>query len=228
MISVKLNPKDFINTLQNTVEYSMGFIDGAKISQTEFNKVLADATIESLNLYIDANARENPASLHHVYEWDYIGNPQGRLFNFDAIVTQRSITITSSFLQSTTVKKDATSSEPFWNKAEVMESGMTVVIVPRRAEVLAYQDEDSGEIVFTEGPVVVNNPGGFYVHAGFASAVKTYFDAYYKDGFLKSTGILERMKNPAEFRQYYSKNSKRSQGVNAGRQYMTKPAGVFE
>lgn len=218
---IKLNTVDLVNTINNSVEYSMGFIEGVKGHQTTFNKILADVTVDALEAYIDSQARNNPMALHHVYEWAYVGRPEGRLFVFDSVVTQRSITITSQFLDSKTVKQDGTSSEPFREKARVMEEGVVVTIVPKRAEVLAFEPEDGGEIVFTKGPVTVNNPGGFFVHGGFASAVKSYFDRFYEPIILRD--IFRRMSRVPEFNQFWSKNAGTAQGRIAGRKYMSKP-----
>jgi hypothetical protein len=46
-----------------------------------------------------------------------------------------------------------------------MERGISVTVVPRSAQALAF--EDNGEQVFTKQPVTIDNPGGSQVAGGF-------------------------------------------------------------
>jgi hypothetical protein len=145
MIVTRFNSNEFIKEIGNVLNYSIGFTEGAKLGKTNLLHSIGKKTVESLKLFIDSNARANPAMLHHIYEWHRTGSPSARLFEINYSVNARNISFSTAFSQSQKIKKG--SSEPFVNKAEVMESGRSVTISPRNSEVLSF--EDNGEQVFT-------------------------------------------------------------------------------
>jgi hypothetical protein len=71
-VRVTTTTKSFEKQMNNIVNYSMGFIDGVQKGKTDFLKALGQATITSMGQYVDAQARSNPAALHHIYEWNKI------------------------------------------------------------------------------------------------------------------------------------------------------------
>jgi hypothetical protein len=133
---VSINTKSFEKQLNNIIQYSNGFIDGVQKGKTVFLKNLGFGIIEGLSAYIDSQARSNPESLHHVYEWYQTGSPKARLFDLDYTVSGIGLSVFGTFKQSRTVKDDST--VPFYNKAMIMESGMPVVIKPKKSSVLAF------------------------------------------------------------------------------------------
>ena len=130
-----------------------------------------------LKQYVDASARVNPSLLHHVYEWDKAGSPDSRLFDVNYTITGNGLSFNSNFRQSRTIKVG--SRTPFYDKARIMEDGIAVTIRPRKAKVLAF--EDSGEQVFTKGPVTVNNPGG-NTKGQFENVFNSFFNVYFTQG----------------------------------------------
>lgn len=74
LFTVKFDSKEFNKILINSEKYSEGFLEGIQLQRIEFNRFLGGYVAEALNKYIDAKARSNPNSLHHVYEWDMVGN----------------------------------------------------------------------------------------------------------------------------------------------------------
>ena len=56
-----------------------------KAFQNKFKTVIFDQIDKDFGEYIDAQARVKPKQLHHVYEWDKIGNAQARLFKLKRI-----------------------------------------------------------------------------------------------------------------------------------------------
>jgi len=69
--------------------------------QARFQSVIFKQLQQDFGLYIDAQARVNPQSLHHVYEWNKVGNSGSRLFKLN--ITERnglSFKLGSTFLMS--------------------------------------------------------------------------------------------------------------------------------
>lgn len=218
-LGIKFDANDLNLKIRNSIEYSYGFLDGAQKNRVVFNKKLSDITAEILKRYIDSRARVSPESLHHVYEWDRVGDPNSRLFEIDCRATKDTITLYGKFLPSTSVNEG--SRVPFVDKANIMENRISVEIEPRDADVLAF--EVDGEPVFTVKSVFVANPGGDEVAGSFGRVVEEFFDSYFSAIVLNQSGIFNDLKRPKEFLDYFSKASKgagRSLGQIAGRKYM--------
>lgn len=211
MPTVRLNSKEFQQTLMGVVEYSLGFIDGIKKGKRVFLRNLGDSTILALQEYIDANARMNPEALHHVYEWYQTGSPSARLYEIHYTISNLGLSMKSSFKQSNTIKDG--SNEPFYDKAKIMENGKMVVIKPKRSDVLVF--EEDGETIFTKQPVTVN-PGGKATDGAFGKIFDEFFSQYFSQSFLRAAGVLQYLENP----KIYKKNF--AQGVKKGRSYGNK------
>ena len=97
---VRLDDKQFNKMMKNIVDYSLGFIDGVNRGKNKFLQSLGLETIEALKLYIDSNARVDPATLHHVYEWYKVGSPAARLFDLDYTVSKIGLSFNANFSQS--------------------------------------------------------------------------------------------------------------------------------
>jgi hypothetical protein len=218
MIKVKFNSKDFAQTFASITDFSTGFLDGAKNSKAELMEQIGRATKEMLEEFIDSNARVSPDILHHVYEWYMTGSPQARLFDIKYLSSQGGLSVNATFSQSKSIKSGA--KKPFYNKAIVMEKGISLTIVPRDSKVLAF--EQDGEQVFTGGPVVVQNPGGPQVAGSFERVFNQFFNSYYSQSFMKISGLDSRIGNTTAFvkglRQ--AKLLGRQAGISAGRQWL--------
>jgi hypothetical protein len=177
-------------------------------------------TVESLKAFIDSNARANPAMLHHIYEWGRTGSPNARLFEINYKVNSRNVSFSTEFSQSQKVKRG--SSEPFENKAEVMESGKTLVISPRNSEVLSF--EDNGEQIFTKNSVVVSSPGGPEVAGSYQRVLDSFFNNYFSQSFLQSSGISKYIQSPLDYKKNFRAGARagRSLGVSTGYQWVSK------
>jgi hypothetical protein len=220
MIQFRVDLKEFNKTLRDVIQYSNGFLQGANISRLKFNQELGNYTLDSLYKFIDSKARMSPDSLHHVYEWGRVGNPSARLFEIKVDATTNNIKFFGNFLKSTSVSDSA--NEPFFDKANVMENKISIVVEPRSSEVLSFQD--AGESVFTVGSIFIDSPGGDAVAGSFGRAVEDFFDFYFTNTVLKQSGIMEKLSNPKEFADgFYSGASGggRSSGLSAGKKYMT-------
>jgi hypothetical protein len=211
---VVTNSKQFELQMNNIVKYSMGFLDGVERGKTIFLKNLGAGTIQALAAYVDVSAKGNPRALHHIYEWYQTGSPNARLFDLDYTVSNLGLSITSTFKQSRTIKED--SNEPFYNKASIMERGIPITITPKRSSVLVF--EEGGNTIFTKNPVTVRNPGGDEVQGSFEKTVDEFILRYFKQSFLRASGIYDYIKKPVLYKKNIKAGSKlgKSKGIDTG------------
>jgi hypothetical protein len=205
--------KSFEKQLDNIIKYSSGFLDGVQKGKTSFLKTLGQATITSMAQYVDAQARSNPSALHHIYEWNRVGSPSARLFDLQYTISNLGLSIGGTFSQSRTVKDD--SNVPFYDKAKIMENGIPVTITPKK-RVLAF--EVGGRTVFTPNSVTVNNPGGNEVQGSFENTVDEFIRFYFKQSFLRASGIYDYIKKPVLYKKEFKSGSRlgRSKGLQTG------------
>ena len=209
-----MNDKMFKKDMKNIIEYSVGFLEGAQAGKTQFLNNMGKLTTEILEEYIDSNARVNPKALHHIYEWYKVGSPDARLYNINYTISNLGLSFVSTMKQSTSIKDG--SSVPFYNKAKIMEEGTPVTIKPNKASVLVF--EDGGDTVFTKGKVTITNPGGSQVEGSFERVVNTFFNKYFTQAFLKTSGIQQYLSNPVVYSRNLKagKSSGRSKGMQVG------------
>ena len=211
---VRTNTASFNKEMNNIVQYAFGFLDGVQKGKKVFLQNLGVGTIQAMAQYVDVSARGNPAALHHVYEWSQTGSPSARLFNINYTVSNLGLSINSTFRQSRTVRQD--SHTPFYNKAKIMEEGIPVTIKPKRSSVLVFTEE--GETVFTKSPIVVRNPGGDRVQGSFERTMDEFILRYFKQSFLRASGIYDYINKPTVFKKNIKAGSKvgKSKGVETG------------
>jgi hypothetical protein len=212
-VRVTTTTKSFEKQMSNIINYSMGFIDGVQKGKTEFLKALGQATITSMGQYVDAQARSNPAALHHIYEWNRTGSPTARLFDLDYTISNLGLSIRGTFTQSETLKKG--SAVPFYDKAKIMENGVPVTIRPKK-RVLAFTIDN--EEIFTSNDVTVTNPGGTEVQGSFSKTIDEFMLFYFKQSFLRASGIYNYIQNPTVFKKDIKQGSRlgKNKGIQTG------------
>lgn len=217
------NSNQFKKDMNNIVNYSIGFLEGVHRGKTVFLKTLGMQTVELMKEFIDSNARVNPQMLHHIYEWNMTGSPDARLYDISYTTSNLGLSFKSSFSQSTSIKNG--SRVPFYDKARIMEQGIPVTIRPKVAQVLAF--DDNGEQVFTRGPVQVMNPGGTEVEGGFEKVFDMFFNKYFSQAFLRTSGIAQYLENPLVYKKNLSAGKKmgKAKGVSTGYRWIAN-AGV--
>jgi len=210
---VTTNIKSFQKTMNNVIEYSNGFIDGIEKGKKLFLNNLGKSVIFAMGQYVDMQARSNPEALHHVYEWYQTGSPAARLFDLDYTVSNLGLSINSKFRQSQSLSQESTA--PFYNKAYIMENGIPVLIKPKRTA-LAF--EKAGETIFTKKPVTVRDPGGEEVQGSFEKVIDTFILSYFKQSFIRASGLYDYINKPTLFKKNINAGSKtgRSKGVETG------------
>ena len=214
MIKVKFKTTDFMKEMDSIVQYANGFMDGAQAGKKQLLETIGAKTKEILESFIDSNARTNQAVLHHVYEWQQSGNAASRLFDIEYTTSGGGLTLRSTFRQSVSVKNGSTT--PFYDKARIIEEGIPVRIKAKVSSVLSFSD--GGEQVFTKLPIDVSNPGGSEANGGFQRIVDSFFNSYWKQSFLKTSGIANILRNPIQFKQNLprAKAGGRSVGYDVG------------
>lgn len=210
----KFNSNQFKKDMNNIVNYSVGFLEGVQRGKTVFLKTLGMETVEIMKEFIDSNARVNPQMLHHVYEWTMTGSPDARLYDISYTTSNLGLSFRSSFSQSTSIKDG--SRTPFYDKARIMEYGIPVTIRPKVAQVLAF--DDNGETVFTRGPVQVMNPGGTEVEGGFEKVFDMFFNKYFSQAFLRTSGVARYLENPQVYKKDMPAGKKmgKAKGLSTG------------
>lgn len=163
-----------------------GFIKGIATeinTDKHLNSVLdllfADLNIEFLE-YMDTLAAAAPDRFHHVYEWNMVGVPTGRLFRPVMRGRGRNRTVTWDWRASkktvpvTPEAADAGVKQVhvFVWKAPFMEYNTNgVTIEPKRhAWISAFTRDNDHGFALIKGPVHVANPGGPEVRGAFTAA----------------------------------------------------------
>jgi hypothetical protein len=205
---VNLDSRAMEKTLQNVVNYSFGFLEGAQSGKKVMLDNLGKGTIEALGQYIDAMAKGDQYAMHHVYEWYQTGSPAARLFDLNYTISNSGLSLKSSFRQSTTVSEDST--EPFYDKARIMENGIPVTISPKRK---ALVFEEGGDTIFVSKPITINNPGGAAVEGAYQRTFDLFFTSYFTQAFLKSSGLFDYIKKPVLYKKNVAAGAKGGRGV---------------
>lgn len=209
--------------MKNIIDYSIGYVEGIHGGKKAFLNVLGLETVELMKEYIDSNAKVNPEMLHHVYEWNQTGSPTSRLFDIQYATSNLGLSFRSTFKQSTSIKQG--SRVPFYDKARIMEQGIPVTIIPKRAQALSF--EINGEQIFTRQPVEVANPGGQEVEGGFQKVFDSFFNRFFTQAFLRVSGIAKYLENPLAYKKNLpaGKRGGKSKGYETGYRWIAN-AGV--
>lgn len=162
--------------------------------QEKFRSVIFSQIQKDFGEYIDAQARLNPSTLHHVYEWKKTGSKNARLFTLDIKESiGLSFRIGYSFKDSKSMVPTnyGNSRHVFRNKARVMEAGEPVVIRPRAAERLVFEI-DGRVIRMPKGtPVTVKKPGGGKATNRFQIAYARFFTSNLVNLSIKKSGFQQ-------------------------------------
>jgi hypothetical protein len=164
-----------------------------KAFHSTFNKIIFDQIEKDFGAYIDAQARTKPKSLHHVYEWQKVGQENARLFKINKIPSQGlSVSVSYDFLDSKSAvpAKRAKRRYVFKDKASIMEEGIPVVVSPRYAERIVF-DTDLGYTVFMPkgASVTIKRPGGVAAKKSFETAYRRFFTTDLVSESIKRSGF---------------------------------------
>lgn len=213
---VTIDTSDFVRSIKNVAGYTDGFVTATIEERLMFNIKLGTIIVSMLYAYIDSKAKLEPESLHHVYEPQMLGDPDGRLFELGMEATAAGIVITGGFLRSAVSADERF--DPFYERARIMESGISISIEPQDGGVLSFMDD--GELVTISTGVFVEHPGGPEVEGSFGRAVDTFLSTYLIKGIIDP--IIKKLSTPEEYANSLVEGSRsgRSAGLAAGKKYM--------
>lgn len=161
--------------------------------KNRFNEIIFNQIQKDFGEYVDAQARVKPKSLHHVYEWNKVGDPGSRLFKLNRFNSAGlGFSMTYEFLPSKTfASAEGNRRHVFINKAAVMEAGMPLKIAPRHSKRLVF--ETNGYKVFMpEGAsVTVQRPGGKGVKNSFMMTYSRFFKSNLVNLSIKRSGFQQ-------------------------------------
>ena len=142
-----------------------------------------------------------------------MGSPGGRLFDLQYTVSNLGLSIGGTFQQSKTIKQD--SKVPFYDKARIMEKGIPVTITPTK---VALAFKSNGETIFTKNPIDIVNPGGNEVQGAFEDTIDEFIKFYFKQSFLKASGIYDYISKPTVFKKDLAAGARlgKSKGFQTG------------
>ena len=165
--------------------------------KNKFREVIFNQLEKDFSEYVDAQARVKPKTLHHVYEWNQVGDPESRLFKLNKLNTEGlGFSISYEFLPSKTfTSAEGNRRHVFTRKASVMEAGMPLKIAPRHSKRLVF--ESNGYKVFMpEGAsVVVKRPGGVGVKNAFMMTYSGFFKGSLVNASIKRSGFQRLFNN---------------------------------
>lgn len=224
MITIKFDDRLFFREMENILGYSEGFLEGAEKAKPIFLKEIGKNAIEIAKQFIDQQARVDPQMYHHIYEWYMEGNINGRLFDIDYYVKDGGLTFFGTLTQSKTIKNGSTT--PFYNKASIMERGVSVTIKPTTAKALRFNV--GNEEVFVSGPVVVDNPGGTRVVGSFERIFDIFFKEHFSQSVLDMTGIRSYLGNAKPYSQNLraAKTGGKAKGLEVGYNWIANAGGL--
>jgi hypothetical protein len=225
--------KAFVGVSVDTVEVSSltGFLTTLS-TQIESDKnmgpVLNYAHSElsrKFDSYMAAISPGSPKNFHHVYEWNHVGIPQyqlwtnvlrGRGNNKYASFEFRASTLPVPVHQGE--KKAFRQVHRFIYKAMIMEYNIAVTVKRKRAKMLAFPGSN-GKIVFTKGPIVVQNPGGEATTGAFTAAWSNWWGGAGANQVFQDT-INDTLENDLserammKFMRRFKKSRKRTASIN--------------
>ena len=161
--------------------------------KNKFREVIFNQIDKDFGEFVDAQARIKPRSLHHVYEWNQVGDQSARLFKLNKLNTEGlSFSMTYEFLPSKNfASTEGNRRHVFVNKASVMEAGMPLKIAPRHSKRLVF--ETNGYTVFMpEGAsVTVKRPGGPGVKNSFMMTYSKFFKGNLVNASIRNSGFQQ-------------------------------------
>ncbi len=161
--------------------------------KNKFREVIFNQLEKDFGEYVDSQARVKPKTLHHVYEWNQVGDPESRLFKLNKLNTEGlGFSVSYEFLPSKTfASAEGNRKHVFVNKASVMEAGMPLKIAPRHSKRLVF--ETNGYTVFMpEGAsVTVKRPGGTGVKNSFMMTYSRFFKGSLVNTSIRNSGFQQ-------------------------------------
>jgi hypothetical protein len=205
MIKLSINQSDLDNLNK---QISMKIEAIGLMTKPAFTEEVAKAaftiTGERFMNAVDRHAALNPKAMHHVYEWNNLGNPSARLFFIKKTGTYNgNLIITSEFKKSRIPVpvnpellipgksgKYVNRKNIFANKAQVMESGQQITYEAQR--MLAFYGRTGLKFLKPGTVVNIKNPGGVATKNAFTKFMIDWYNSN-AQAIMDSSGLYERI-----------------------------------
>lgn len=185
--------------------------------QSTIQKTLETSVNRKFFPYLNGMARGNRKSLHHIYEWEKVGQTSARLFDLKIPAASRgkaSFSMRVEFRPSKSlVPLTAAQADPgpsgavvskryvFYNKAMVMEYGQRVTIRPLGDNFMAFDTppglrETATGLTFTKRPIQMNY-AELPTYHGLEKVMTAFFQSMGAKNATESVGRYSRKVNQA-------------------------------
>jgi hypothetical protein len=205
MITLKANSYDILN-IQSELNLKVGGIK--ELSNPQILEELANAVFTlSANSFVKAmnlEAKGNPQTYHHIYEWNQIGLSKGRLFFlYNESSKGGKLVVKPGFVKSKTkvpvapellvpgrTGKSVAAKHVFRDKASIMESGTPTIYKTSKPTPIP----SGGKLKFVAAGTVIRNynPGGKKVKGSFERFYNHWF-ATKVNSVIDSSGIIDKI-----------------------------------
>jgi hypothetical protein len=153
---------------------------------------------------VDRYSATNRKRMHHIYEWNQVGNPNARLFvlNRKSLMNGNSIVLIGFKPSKTQVPidpelqlpgktgKSVTARNIFRDKARVMEEGISVSY--RAKKMLAFMGNDGIKFIQPGTTVNIMNPGGRFTKNSLGTIMSAWY-AKNSQPIMDSSGLYEKI-----------------------------------
>lgn len=205
MIKLSVEQKG-INTLNKELALKQKAIN-SMLSETNLEEISRAAFIILKNRFLpaaDVHARLNPKKMHHVYEWNRVGDKSARLFVLERTsFINNKLVITSKFTPSRTfvpipqqlqrsgkTGKFVKSRHIFRNKADIMENGKVISLESRR--IMAFMGRNGIHFTHPGDTMKILNPGGRQVKNAFEKFMVEWYSRN-AQSIMDSYGLYEKI-----------------------------------
>lgn len=163
-----------------------------KSFQKTFRETLFNQIEKDFGQYVDSKSKIEPKSLHHVYEWKRVGDPEARLFKLK-IKDQNEMSFKIGYefkISKSPVPSNTDGSRHvFRMKASIMEEGGPLVIAPKKAERLVFEIRGSTVFMPKGKSVIVPRAGGGKTTSRFQIAYSQFFRGQMVSSSIKRSGF---------------------------------------
>jgi hypothetical protein len=123
------------------------------------------------------------------------------------------------------------SDQVFYDKATVMEDGITVIVNEVNAEALFF--EVDGVEYFRTGPIVIENPGGPDVRGSFLQQFEQFYNVYFDEVYLRAIRFYQYFMDAKPYEQNFAAAMRSGSARNIGKKtalswIMNMPVGDFD
>ena len=205
MITLKANKFDILN-IESELNLKVGGIKemNNKLVLEELANAVFTLSSKAFVKAMNIEAKGNPKTYHHIYEWNKVGLNSGRLFFlYKESSANGKLIIKPGFIKSKTkvpvapellvpgkTGKTVASKYVFRDKASVMESGTPVIFRTSKPTPIPT----GGKLNFVAAGTVIRNynPGGKKVKGSFEKFYNNWF-ATRVNSIISSSGIMDKI-----------------------------------